>query len=65
MGIITLISDYGLRDNTVARLKIRLMRRIEEARLLDISHLVEPHNILRRRIGVCTATFPRAPYTVS
>jgi S-adenosylmethionine hydrolase len=46
MGIITLISDYGLRDNTVARLKIRLMRRIEEARLLDISHLVEPHNIL-------------------
>ena len=67
MGIITLISDYGLRDNTVARLKIRLMRRIEEARLLDISHLVEPHNILEAAHSseVCTATFQRAPYTVS
>ena len=46
MAIITLLSDYGLRDNTVARLKARILRRIEEANLVDISHGVEPHNIL-------------------
>ncbi|MGB1736416.1 MAG: SAM-dependent chlorinase/fluorinase, partial [Schleiferiaceae bacterium] len=46
MGLITLLSDYGLRDNTVARLKVRVLRRIENIEIVDISHLVEPHNIL-------------------
>ena len=46
MAIITLLSDYGLRDNTVARLKARILRRIEGTHLVDISHGVEPHNIL-------------------
>jgi S-adenosyl-L-methionine hydrolase (adenosine-forming) len=46
MGLITLLSDYGLRDNTVARLKVRVLRRIKKTEIVDISHLVEPHNIL-------------------
>lgn len=46
MALITLLSDYGLRDNTLARLKVRLLRRIPGATLLDISHGVEPHNIM-------------------
>lgn len=45
MSIITFTSDFGLRDTTVARLKARFLQRAPGATHVDISHMVEPHNI--------------------
>ena len=45
MTVITFTSDFGLRDTTVARVKARFMRRVKDPLMVDVSHLVEPHNI--------------------
>ena len=45
MTVITFTSDFGLRDTTVARVKARFMRRVKDLLMVDVSHLVEPHNI--------------------
>jgi len=45
MSCITLLSDFGLQDASVANAKGVLMQYVPEAQYVDISHLVEPHNI--------------------
>jgi len=45
MAIITLTSDYGLKDHYLAALKGALLQEVEDLRLVDISHLLEPGNL--------------------
>lgn len=45
MSIITLSTDMGLRDFYVAAVKGALLRQMEEARIVDISHDIEKFNI--------------------
>jgi S-adenosylmethionine hydrolase len=42
MGIVTLLSDFGLQDASVASAKGILMQYIPESQLIDISHQLEP-----------------------
>ena len=45
MGIITLITDMGLRDHYVSSLKGAIYSRLSDAKIVDISHQVSPFNI--------------------
>ena len=45
MGCITLLSDFGLADASVASAKGILMQHAPQAQLIDISHQVEPFHI--------------------
>ena len=45
MTIITLTTDYGLRDHYVAALKGQLVSQIEGCMLVDVSHEVQPFDI--------------------
>jgi S-adenosyl-L-methionine hydrolase (adenosine-forming) len=43
--IITLLTDYGLKDGYVASLKGSILGICAQARLIDISHLVQPQDV--------------------
>jgi len=45
LPIITLMSDFGLRDGYVASMKGVILEICPDARLVDISHLIAPQNI--------------------
>lgn len=45
MAVITLTSDYGLKDHYVAALKGALHRELEFPQIVDVTHLVEAFNI--------------------
>lgn len=44
--LITLTSDFGLRDSYVSAMKAVLIRQCPEAHLIDVTHLVPRHDIL-------------------
>ena len=44
MSIITLTTDFGLKDHSVAAVKGELHSEIEQAEVVDISHLISPFN---------------------
>jgi S-adenosylmethionine hydrolase len=44
--VVTLSSDFGLADAYVAAMKAAILREAPQARLVDISHLIPPHDIL-------------------
>ncbi len=44
--IITLTTDFGLRDSYVAAMKAVLFRHAPDARLVDVTHLVPPQDVL-------------------
>ena len=46
MAVITLTSDYGLKDHYVAALKGALHRELEAPQIVDITHQVEAFNIV-------------------
>ena len=46
MRIITLLSDFGLQDGYVAQMKGVILERYPNAKIVDISHSIERHNIL-------------------
>lgn len=46
MSIITLTSDYGTTDHYLAALKGTLLSESQEVRLVDVSHGIEPGNLL-------------------
>lgn len=46
MSIITLTTDFGLKDHSVAAVKGALYSEIEQAHVVDISHLISPFNII-------------------
>jgi S-adenosylmethionine hydrolase len=45
MGCITLLSDFGLQDASVASAKGMLMQQVPGNTIIDISHLVEPFHL--------------------
>ncbi len=64
MAIITLTTDFGLKDYYVARLKACLIRHYPLARLVDITHQIKPYDINHGAmvLGNCYYDFP--PKTV-
>src|SRR2546425_13212896 len=45
MKIVTLLSDFGLRDGYVAQIKGTILEDCPDTTIVDISHEIERHNI--------------------
>lgn len=45
MPVITLTSDWGTKDHYLASVKGAILRQIPEARIIDISHDIPPHDL--------------------
>jgi len=61
MSIITLTTDYGLKDHFVGALKGKILSEYSEAIVIDISHEIDPFNTLEASyiIGASYASFPK------
>ena len=61
MSIITLTTDYGLKDHFVGALKGKILSEYSEAVIIDISHDIDPFNTLEASyiIGATYASFPK------
>ena len=61
MSIITLTTDYGLKDHFVGALKGKILSEYFEAKIIDISHEIDPFNTLEASyiIGASYASFPK------
>jgi S-adenosylmethionine hydrolase len=44
MSIITLTTDYGLKDHFVGALKGKILSEYPQASIIDISHHIDPFN---------------------
>ena len=58
--IITLTSDWGIRDHYIAAVKGTLMSRLPDVRIVDISHHISPYN-LKQGSFVLRNAFPAFP----
>ncbi|AWI26291.1 SAM hydrolase/SAM-dependent halogenase family protein [Flavobacterium pallidum] len=60
MSIITLTTDYGLKDHFVGSLKGKILKDFTEAQLIDISHDIDPFNTAQASyiIGAAYKSFP-------
>ena len=61
MSIITLTTDYGLKDHFVGALKGKLLSEFPEATIIDISHNIDPFNVSEAAyiIGAAYSSFPK------
>jgi S-adenosylmethionine hydrolase len=61
MSIITLTTDYGLKDHFVGALKGKLLTEFSDAKIIDISHQIDPFNTAEASyiIGASYANFPK------
>ncbi len=61
MSIITLTTDYGLKDHFVGALKGKLLTEFPEAKIIDISHNIDPFNTAEASyiIGAAYSSFPK------
>ena len=61
MSIITLTTDYGLKDHFVGALKGKLLSEYSEATIIDISHYIDPFNTVEASyiIGASYSSFPK------
>jgi len=61
MSIITLTTDYGLKDHFVGALKGKILSEFSEARIIDISHNIDAFNIAEAAyiIGAAYSSFPK------
>lgn len=61
MSIITLTSDYGLKDHFVGALKGKIISEYPEASIIDISHHIDPFNTVEASyiIGAAYSSFPK------
>ena len=61
MSIITLTSDYGLKDHFVGALKGKILSEYSEAKIIDISHEIDPFNTVEASyiIGASYSSFPK------
>ncbi|MFM9825360.1 S-adenosyl-l-methionine hydroxide adenosyltransferase family protein [Flavobacterium sp.] len=61
MSIITLTSDYGLKDHFVGSLKGKILSEYPEATIIDISHDIDPFNTVEASyiISAAYASFPK------
>lgn len=54
-GIVTLITDFGLVDPYVGQLKGELLKRWQGARIVDITHAIDPHDIQGAALTLLTS----------
>src|SRR5436189_1465455 len=61
MSIITLTTDYGLKDHFVGALKGKILSDFSEAKIVDISHDIDPFNTIEASytIGAAFMSFPK------
>ena len=61
MSIITLTTDYGLKDHFVGALKGKILSEYSEAQIIDISHDIDPFNTVEASyiVGAAYASFPK------
>lgn len=61
MSIITLTTDYGLKDHFVGALKGKILSEYPEATIIDLSHYIDPFNIVEASyvISAAYASFPK------
>ena len=61
MSIITLTTDYGLKDHFVGALKGKIISEYPEVNIIDISHDIDPFNILEASyiIGAAYSSYPK------
>ena len=61
MSIITLTTDYGLKDHFVGALKGKILSEFSEAKIVDISHNIDPFNTVEASyiIGSAYMSFPK------
>lgn len=61
MSIITLTTDYGLKDHFVGSLKGKILSEYSEAQIIDISHDIDPFNTSEASyiIGATYLSFPK------
>lgn len=61
MSIITLTTDYGLKDHFVGALKGKIVSQLPKATIIDISHDVDPFNVAQTSylIESAYASFPK------
>jgi S-adenosylmethionine hydrolase len=60
MSIITLTTDYGLKDHFVGALKGKILSEFSEAQIIDISHHIDAFNTVEASyiIGAAYSSFP-------
>jgi S-adenosylmethionine hydrolase len=61
MSIITLTTDYGLKDHFVGALKGKILSEYSEAKIIDISHDIDPFNTVEASyiISASYSSFPK------
>ncbi len=61
MSIITLTTDFGLKDHFVGALKGKILSEYSQASIIDISHHIDPFNTAEASyiIGASYASFPK------
>ncbi|MFI0491504.1 S-adenosyl-l-methionine hydroxide adenosyltransferase family protein [Flavobacterium sp.] len=61
MSIITLTTDYGLKDHFVGSLKGKILSEYPEASIVDISHYIDPFNTVEASyiLGAAYSSFPK------
>jgi S-adenosylmethionine hydrolase len=61
MSIITLTTDYGVKDHFVGALKGKLLSEFRDATIIDISHDIDPFNVAEAAyiIGAAYNSFPK------
>ena len=61
MSIITLTTDYGLKDHFVGALKGKIISEFADAKIIDISHDIDPFNTSEASyiVGAAYSHFPK------
>lgn len=61
VNLITLTTDFGLQDPFVGQMKGAILRRNLRARIVDLTHAIEPHNILAGAVTIRSSyhSFPK------
>lgn len=61
MSIITLTTDYGLKDHFVGALKGKILSEYPVASIIDISHYIDPFNTVEASyiVGAAYSSFPK------
>jgi S-adenosylmethionine hydrolase len=61
MSIITLTTDYGVKDHFVGALKGKILSEFREAIIVDLSHDIDPFNVSEAAyiIGAAYSSFPK------
>ena len=61
VNLITLTTDFGLQDPFVGQMKGAILRRNLQAKIVDLTHAIEPHNIMAGAVTIRSSyhSFPK------